>query len=39
MVNGKTVKCYDKRFLSYEILMWLKRAQATHEFHTYRHFL
>ncbi len=27
------MKRYDKRFLSYEILMWLKRAQATPEFH------
>jgi hypothetical protein len=37
---GKTVKwelkneqCYGKRFVYYEILMWLKRAQATPEFH------
>ena len=32
-------KCYVKRFVAYEILMWLKRAKAIPEFHTYRHFL
>jgi len=33
------MKPYVKRFVSYEILVWLKRAEATPEFQLYRHFL
>ena len=43
---GKTVKRelqnmkrYVKSLISNEILVWLKRAQATPEFQLYRHFL